>query len=57
MAKVYCFKNIKFYQPEVYERFNEMCKNSSTSVTREINAAINKYVEAGKLPSQEKCNA
>lgn len=57
MSQTYFFKNIRFYKPEVYQQFNEMCRDNATTITRELNAAMIKAVEAGKLPSQEKCNA
>lgn len=57
MSQTYFFKNIRFYKPEVYQQFNEMCRDNATTITRELNAAMIKAVEAGKLPSQEKCDA
>jgi hypothetical protein len=57
MAQTYCFKNIRFYKPEVYEKFSAMCKDSETTITKELNAVMNKSVEVGKLPSQEKVHA
>lgn len=57
MAQVYFFKNIRFYRPEVYEKFSAMCRDNETTITKELNAVMTKAVEKGKLPSQEKVHA
>ena len=50
----YTVRTVRFYNPETYPRFVELCRDNCTSGTRVINQILTKIVETGKLPAEDK---
>jgi len=50
----YTVRTVRFYNPETYPKFVELCRHNCTSGTRVLNQILSKIVESGKLPTEEK---
>ena len=48
----YIFRSIRFYREQDLETFSEMCKQKYSTVTKELNHAVERAIRENRLPGE-----